>query len=912
MSPPENQLQVHTQSIIDCIMEFRFIDESRSPKIAGTENINVLISIVSNYFKSYASPEDKKQLFKKLMPLLEMVTKQVSGLTKDTIDMIFGQFNQDIMIEYPDINEPVIRTLSATEKREIIFQSLLEKEKSNSNFDVSQIVLTDAINNFEFETIFRQLSLLDDKAHGINARFITLGNFHDVYYRDASDQSQNLELQNDDYPERWNWAIIGFNYLDAYKSLLNINELESDTNEFKHLVSGYWQTVQDKNIDPKEAVAALIHNHLKPNLAEKLGTEQGDALKQMEIAKDFSNLGFEPFTVATKVKNKNHHSLHIDVPIYEMTSSQKADFTQIQSNFEKEGELPLWFNALPQLAQNLIYNQLDNILEGRVIPTQLRKYLPGLRNMGEDRVFMYDGSSEPVEVYRGFHMGNLGHILPEDNQQLTDKAAEQLSYVTNSARISAVSLTSPAFFRGEENKLENQTIAAMQNLQGAKGLSTNLPLNFLRGVFSNRRDAVKVLIKDCDEIIFKYIENPFGDENKLWRELATSFPQGLSRQEARNFLSNISHNTEDSNLIEMIQLRVEVERVRSGSTFFDSSNKNLQLINKAAQLENKLNAYYNHVDNRVKKAKKMLDIFINEHQDIKSIHAEDIKEYIIKHLKDDPRQSVLITACNLFLLEHREFKNPEDYYALVRSDNPQTIQQFDNINIASTVRFCKSGKDREGLDRLTTISDAIRHFTFKQSSPIRVNPIKTPGFWAKMVAGIIFAPLLFIPTIIAAVSCVQQISRYNKAKAQQQDYIKDILQPVVDARALQKGAGSLGGTLGAVGIKNDSKAALSSELAGVEQSLFLDTAKCNKKAPKNNISADVSGQLAGNIKDHIAEEIQVNPSLGKLGSNRKEEPHVTNHEILKKDDELCDDNITPDYYDESAYSDDEDKGFRYN
>ncbi|MEK6734844.1 MAG: hypothetical protein AABY27_07085 [Pseudomonadota bacterium] len=215
------------------------------------------------------------------------------------------------------------------------------------------------------------------------------------------------------------------------------------------------------------------YNNDLVNLLENNGVEK--AQKQLATAKEFTSFEDEHYHVSTISKLGNATIIESEVMNLGLTEVQRKMFKAIRDyevlDDTKQMNIPPredmdWFNLQPRWKQDLIKGSAEAILSGtKVIPTQLRKELPLLRNSYTKVTSVQKSPNEEFKTcLEVMHSGTLTTEIPtkfafikkmaqaiglwrdELIDKLTQKNINQLKQFTKDGKVNLVALTSPASF----------------------------------------------------------------------------------------------------------------------------------------------------------------------------------------------------------------------------------------------------------------------------------------------------------------------------------------------------------------------------------------------------------------------------------------------------------------------------------
>lgn len=449
-----------------------------------------------------------------------------------------------------DLVEAIIKNESTEQGLLAVNKEIREEERVT---DISTLILqgklVDAIS---------ALRLLKDKDQNIQSQYF----FYDedkVLFRDATLQ----EDQKDTYHD---WAIMGINYGIAAKNLFEAHDLsiENFKDDLNSLIEKFVNGIKSSS-DPEVSLGLFIHNDLLPLLIEhtpvdnktnkKILTKE-QIKKQLAEVRDFGNFEHDAMTVVTKITVDSHQLFQFDMPLVGgMSEKLKQDYKNLAELSENDPALAQirWYANQQPHVKKLIRKYAKRILEEKVIiPTQLRKYFPGIRNGGEEILVCTDDNKKPEIIQRHYHSGTPGHFLGKESQNATNESIKQLGNVTDAQNVLVLTLLSPRLgYFGDDGNLVRQVRNAVKKANAVENKTTtfhtsNVPLNFIRGLFSftelsgadwllkqaeaeekpaaadsKAYDNLQALIKEYKQVRRFWNWNPFYDPENRYLQLAS-------------------------------------------------------------------------------------------------------------------------------------------------------------------------------------------------------------------------------------------------------------------------------------------------------------------------------------------------------------------------------------------------------
>jgi hypothetical protein len=540
-----------------------------------------LITVVFEEIKTNKIEKTKANIAKR-----EAVFHNIKKLTQERLELKPEQamYNLD-QARFKSITDPKDRV-------EIYLHELITKANK-------------AIHAGDFSRAQIYLDIHRDQKRGIYSEFIEIDAKGEkltmpVYLSDARNQGNTPRQDTFE-----NWAVMGLSYFKhaherATIALENLdskapnyeqkkNNLEQFQAELKINAKTFLANIQEKtkNTSPKNAskIAAtymgqVVRHVLAPSLANALTNSSGStvstetALKSLEQLKDFGNMDSEPYASVTLThydkteKTKATDVVRADVPIYELTDKQRQEYKNIASGKNP----PKWFLVQKPEEQAMVKHYAKLYLQyedqGRIIPTQLGKYLSGIRNAKETRGFRTGEDGKLRVFFMDYTSGNLGHTIKgADNQSLTEETIQQIRENTGADDIYANALVTTnwarAKFQGsKEPKLDKQVNKAAETTGITYGRS---PLNGFRRFESNDMTAANAIHATLAEL--------FDPETGIVTYTTTHIKNP----------EDLAHFLKLSD--QLAQVKKEYEALHGGSTLInDDDNKNLQQMSKVKQM----------------------------------------------------------------------------------------------------------------------------------------------------------------------------------------------------------------------------------------------------------------------------------------------------------------------------------------
>lgn len=471
---------------------------------------------------------------------------------------------------------PIERELLFDEAKQLATRPEADCSQQRADDLVGKIA--DFINRGEFGNAINQLNILKDNNNAIYSEILPSSKDPEspIYLRDARKQASTLKPGGrTDYQS---WTIIGLNYLQTALELVAKEPgYEADQAYIKAVAEKFFTRMQNSE-DPEVDMCLMVNSIVVPFVKDRLNLNTDNAKKQLEDARDFSNFLQPTPTVATitRIDTKDcgieaypEHMdrMQIEVPLTGgMSDKLNNQYQQLADPNTADSELNKikWYTAQPKHVRVLIRKHASDVLKGRIIPTQLRKFLPGVRNAFEERSYDVTDPKNCQQYYQGYRAASPAHLLKggkKINAEATLQSLGQLQRLTGAHTVINHTLISPMNPIGEEKNLNNQVETATNAanaITGADFHQTNTPLNAWRrlsGGFNS--EGLETLLVQARAL------------SANWKQHEHSNP-------------NFNH----VKLLDLVVTNTEAALKRSSLGQIDSENENLHLTSMAKNMAN--------------------------------------------------------------------------------------------------------------------------------------------------------------------------------------------------------------------------------------------------------------------------------------------------------------------------------------
>ena len=421
----------------------------------------------------------------------------------------------------------------------------------------------------------KDLEIAHDLALGVVA---TVGVAHtdgtEDLIRDARFQGQ-IGVDKDK-AKRMSYAIDVLNEFRAAQKVLELEGKDPNAQELQDLVKERLQELFDPNKKVKKNKA--FNTKLTTTL-KALGVK--DAKKQMEVAKHFASLDNQQYHVSTVTTQKDAQGKERAVVesnnmMLGLTKGQKQQYETIRDSNGTD-ELGIdWYDGLSTFDKKMVYAYAGELAKGNaMIPTQLRKHLPGLRNAYKKSTFVEqdDGFEKVLEVP---HTGTPSFHGKGDRVAVTAENLEQLdTFAPPGKSITVNPLNSPEMLPGVGNRfnaIDREApglIRAAQALRG-KGSISVASFNVLRKLTYNDNSGF-------DKALYEVGRGLKAENIPGTSSIASFLMDGRNEQASRNQLAQLK--LQDEKFARALEHAMNAKHlIVNPHGMSDPQNSNLDLV----------------------------------------------------------------------------------------------------------------------------------------------------------------------------------------------------------------------------------------------------------------------------------------------------------------------------------------------
>lgn len=446
-------------------------------------------------------------------------------------------------------------------------------ESTDSLEQFKQKLSNGVVSRTDYSLAIQHLRQKLDYTHGVSWNIAVMPDGTRNLIRDA----RNCTAMGDEEPIAH--QIICLNLARAASLLLHGQA--SVTVEINNQISAILANDKLSRVEVVDFTKSMV------DLLKRNGVE--DAQSLLDMAKDLCNLEDEHFHISTLYKSGNHTLSESSVMALGLTQQQKNDYARIIDN---KAPLPLWFTTQTKKRQELIKMFAPLVLrEDKVIPTQLRDVMIGMRNFYV-KITNVDGKS----VLQTMHSGAISYESQDPNvaEEMSRGNVEQAqSFISPGRKLVLNSLNSSIADvavggLNVEKHIVNQSEKAVAALNNVSAVIS--PLNAFR-LWGARRDFAeyhqilgtlgkKLLDSGLDAKVANFIEH--GDRVKDWVNLPFIYyilPDFLvlSRENSKAANAYINNPEADPKIVNAIRVRMELEKPlwQRAISLFQHTNLNI-------------------------------------------------------------------------------------------------------------------------------------------------------------------------------------------------------------------------------------------------------------------------------------------------------------------------------------------------
>lgn len=476
--------------------------------------------------------------------------------------------------------------------------------------------ILEGIQKRDYTTTLKWALCRRDHTYGIHTEFRpTQNGSGDVIVRDARTANGFSPKGFDPHA----LAMIAISYTRAVQNLLDL-ELGANIPDYisNELSATLRAVIIDITKKPQEAQRELARftTYLVQLLAQELNVPPKMAEKRLVVAKDFFNLEKPSSHIVTisqyqETASTSRTLVEIDTPLTNLT----PELTEEYRNYQDKP----WYKKMAKWEKNLIDYAAPKILEGnRVLPTQLRGYLPGLR-MAYLSSYGYATEGKPFELV-GENLNN-GMLLFRSkskacNQRIAKFNVNQLAehatrYNGKAKKMMFMSLNAKYIHHKGEHSIvqDSHTI-----LNDDKHVHTNLCINDFRLFTPNTYQGVERQLYEVVNLhLLAEIAEPIKADTNAIRDYISPLSKGdridatkvsgkTIQKQFETVLALLKNNKDaynriDSNLYPMLYSAIVCRRdlKQNAKNLRDPENRNLNIAAHTILINQRLHAIKDHV-----------------------------------------------------------------------------------------------------------------------------------------------------------------------------------------------------------------------------------------------------------------------------------------------------------------------------
>ncbi|GEM_PF-6971890 len=361
------------------------------------------------------------------------------------------------------------------------YQSINDVTLTNesTNEEVKQIetgtecdMVYNLANTGKFIEAISQLRIMKDLKQNIHSTYSNIADNDTVYFRDARNQENTENTFHD-------WAIMGVNYAGAAINFLKSHNIEVSSEFLSNLniqTANFLKDIE-KSPDPEMFFTSFLHTEIIPVIEATIPKEKKKELskimieERLAIVRDFGNFDHPAMSVVTRIKKDNIDLHQIDIPLIgEMINPLKSQLESLASRNENDvnaqESTPIsWYDNQDDYIKFLIRKYAIDILNGKMIPTPLIKFIPGVQDSREEYILDSQDSCVLKIIQHHYYSNMSEHLFKtdKDNQTATTQYIKQIKDLTAAEHILVLTLNpSPTFYTGISRFLPDFLAAPMR------------------------------------------------------------------------------------------------------------------------------------------------------------------------------------------------------------------------------------------------------------------------------------------------------------------------------------------------------------------------------------------------------------------------------------------------------------------
>lgn len=375
----------------------------------------------------------------------------------------------------------------------------------------------------DFYQAILALHILDDHQHGIYSRID-----NGVYYRILKQSEQSRELD-----KRYVYAILGLNLaLTAKKMLRTRGILEEAPLNRATMIFIEALLAETHTPSLRHHLGHFNQTMIEPLLAEKLQLPTVQVQRYMKLTRPFVMLDEPPLKVINEFTVAERTYYHLDLPVTQPTAQQLSWL----HNYRNEP----WYTSQSNYVRALMVRAIPKLLAGHMLPTSMRRLMPGLRNSGHELVFK---KGLDLPLLSCLHSGTLAQDFRDTTN--TPYTAENIRQAANHfghSNIHIVNLLTPTFMGGEDKRISEQLADGIQQFRSESPSTSvnysNPAVNFFRHVLVEEKFGARAYhekfsgVRSLIDSARTYLEDPEPnciEENQHIEALVSELSQQLTQ-----------------------------------------------------------------------------------------------------------------------------------------------------------------------------------------------------------------------------------------------------------------------------------------------------------------------------------------------------------------------------------------------
>lgn len=307
------------------------------------------------------------------------------------------------------------------------------------------------------------------------------------------DRTFNKDNADEQYNGWCNYALLGINLLFALNKMI---ELHSQFSVLQpHVVAANYLKLLHQQPEDAELIFKLLHEKFLEPRANKIFDETAEVhakstramvtggflqkeydkiqsgIELLHVIKQLNHLDFPPQQISTRFEvqaqdGSSYTARLREDPLCHLTDELEEHYLTYESKDwyinANSTVRPYLAHALEKINAVTTHNREhpNDKRHHPVLSTELRHFIPGLRNAYRETLYVKptDSEQQEVSIFQGYHFGHPGHMTQGNNTELTELALHQFKALSHSKKTFINTLVSPNKINSDEGTLTQQVM----------------------------------------------------------------------------------------------------------------------------------------------------------------------------------------------------------------------------------------------------------------------------------------------------------------------------------------------------------------------------------------------------------------------------------------------------------------------